>query len=234
MKHKMRNNVAVIMAAGKGVRVGGEVPKQFMPVHGRMLMEYSLQTFQDHPRIDEIFVVLPEDYLQMSELLQYLFDNFSKITRILAGGEERFQSSWSAIQWFIDRREDNLLLHDAARPGLTPKIVDDLLDTLENAEAAVTAIPATDTVLKVNENMQLAASLDRKTLYYAQTPQAFKAGLLYDCFEELFADGTFLPTDESGVVAHYRPDILIRIVQGSPANFKVTYPEDIIRIPVSD
>lgn len=197
-------------------------------------MEYSLQTFQDHPRIDEIFVVLPEDYLQMSELLQYLFDNYSKITRILAGGEERFQSSWSAIQWFIDRRDDNLLLHDAARPGLTPKIIDDLLEALENAEAAVTAIPATDTVLKVNENMWMEASLDRKTLYYAQTPQAFRAGLLYDCFEELFADGTFLPTDESGVVAHYRPDIPIQIVPGSPANFKVTYPEDIIRIPVSD
>lgn len=230
----MRNNVAVIMAAGKGVRVGGEVPKQFMEVHGRMLMEYSLQTFQDHPRIDEIFVVLPEDYLQMTELLQYLFDNYSKITRILAGGEERFQSSWSAIQWFIDRKDDCLLLHDAARPGLTPRIVDDLLDTLENAEAAVTAMPATDTVLQVDDKMQLANTLDRKTLYYAQTPQAFRAGLLYDCFEELFADGTFLPTDESGVVAHYRPDIPIRIVQGSPANFKVTYPEDIIRIPVAD
>lgn len=230
----MAQNVAILMAAGKGVRVGGELPKQFMEVHGKMLLEYSLQTFQSHPRIDEIYVVLPEEYLKMEELLQYLFDNYPKVNRLLAGGEERFQSSWSAIQWFIDRREDNLLLHDAARPGLTPRIIDDVLDALQDNEAAVTAIPATDTVIRVDDNLHLQTTLDRKTLYYAQTPQAFRAGLLYDCFETLFADGTFLPTDESGVVAHYRPEIPIHIVQGSPANFKVTYPEDIIRIPVSD
>lgn len=230
----MAQNVAILMAAGKGVRVGGELPKQFMEVHGKMLLEYSLQTFQNHPRIDEIYVVLPEEYLKMEELLQYLFDNYPKVNRLLAGGEERFQSSWSAIQWFIDRREDNLLLHDAARPGLTPRIIDDVLDALQDNEAAVTAIPATDTVIRVDDNLHLQTTLDRKTLYYAQTPQAFRAGLLYDCFEALFADGTFLPTDESGVVAHYRPEIPIHIMQGSPANFKVTYPEDIIRIPVSD
>ena len=230
----MAQNVAILMAAGRGVRVGGELPKQFMEVHGKMLMEYSLQTFQNHPRIDEIYVVLPEDYLKMEELLQYLFDNYPKVNRLLAGGEERFQSSWSAIQWFIDRREDNLLLHDAARPGLTPRIIDDVLDALRDNEAAVTAIPATDTVIRVDDNLHLQTTLDRKSLYYAQTPQAFRAGLLYDCFEALFADGTFLPTDESGVVAHYRPEIPICMVQGSPANFKVTYPEDIIRIPVSD
>lgn len=230
----MAQNVAILMAAGKGVRVGGELPKQFMEVHGKMLLEYSLQTFQNHPRIDEIYVVLPEEYLKMEELLQYLFDNYPKVNRLLAGGEERFQSSWSAIQWFIDRREDNLLLHDAARPGLTPRIIDDVLDALQDNEAAVTAIPATDTVIRVDDNLHLQTTLDRKSLYYAQTPQAFSSGLLYDCFEALFADGTFLPTDESGVVAHYRPEIPIHIVQGSSANFKVTYPEDIVRISVFD
>ncbi len=226
----MSQNIAILMAAGKGVRAGGEVPKQFMPVGGKMLMEYSLQTFQAHPHIDEILVVLPEDYLHLEELLQYLFDTYPKVTRLLAGGEERFQSSWSAVQWFIDRREDRLLLHDAARPGLSARIIDDLLEALQVGQAAVTAIPATDTVLKVGEDMHLAETLDRKSLYYAQTPQAFQAGLLYDCFGELFADGTFLPTDESGVVAHYRPDVPIQVVPGDAANFKVTYPEDVLRL----
>ena len=175
-------------------------------------------------------VVLPEEYLRVEELLQHLFDAYPKLSRILAGGEERFQSSWSAVQWFADRRDDRLLLHDAARPGITSRIIDDLLKVLEHSETAVTAIPATDTVLKVGEGMQLEATLDRKSLYYAQTPQAFRAGLLYDCFEQLFADGTFVPTDESGVVAHYRPDVPIRIVAGDPGNFKVTYPEDVLRI----
>lgn len=224
-------NVAILMAAGKGSRMGSEVPKQFMVVDGKMLLEYSLQTFQDHPRIDEIVVVLPPDYLEMEEILTYLFNYYPKVVQVLAGGDERFQSSWAAIQWFVERRDDNLLLHDAARPGITPRIIDDLLTTLESEQAAVTAIPATDTILRVNGQQQLAESLKRSELYYAQTPQAFRAGLLYDCFIDLIEqEDDFMPTDESGVVAHFHPEIPIKIVPGDPKNFKVTYASDLERL----
>ncbi len=220
-------NVAILMAAGKGSRAGSEVPKQFVQVGDKMLMEYSLQTFQNHPCIDEIVVVLPPDYIEVEEMLTYLFTYYPKVVQVLAGGDERFQSSWAAIQWFVDRREDNLLLHDAARPGVTDRIIDDLLSLLEREQAAVTALPATDTILKVSEKMELSETLNRKELYYAQTPQAFRAGLLYDCFIELCDyEGPFIPTDESGVVAHFRPEMPIHIVLGDSRNFKVTYPED--------
>lgn len=226
----MSRNVAILMAAGKGTRAGSEVPKQFVQVGDKMLMEYSLQTFESHPRIDEIVVVIPHDYLEVEEMLNYLFTYYSKVTQVLAGGDERFQSSWAAIQWYVDRRDDNLLLHDAARPGVTPRIIDDLLDALSESEAAVTAIPATDTILKVNGQMVLEQTLERRELYAAQTPQAFHAGLLYDCFIELCEhEDEFLPTDESGVVAHFRPDVPIRVVEGDSRNFKVTYPEDFAR-----
>lgn len=224
-------NVAILMAAGKGSRMDSEVPKQFMVVDGKMLLEYSLQTFQDHPRIDEIVVVLPPDYLEMEEILTYLFNYYPKVVQVLAGGDERFQSSWAAIQWFVERRDDNLLLHDAARPGITPRIIDDLLTTLESEQAAVTAIPATDTILRVNGQQQLAESLKRSELYYAQTPQAFRARLLYDCFIDLIEqEDDFVPTDESGVVAHFHPEIPIKIVPGDPKNFKVTYASDLERL----
>lgn len=219
------------MAAGKGSRMEMEVPKQFMVVNGKMLLEYSLQTFQDHPRIDEIVVVVPADYIEMGEMLEYLFKYYPKVVQVVAGGEERFESSWSAVQWYVERREDNLLLHDAARPGITPRIIDDLLDTLEQEQAAVTAMPATDTILHADTNGILTETLNRSKLYYAQTPQAFRAGLLYDCFIDLIEkeDG-FIPTDESGVVAHYRPEVPVKIVQGDSRNFKVTYAEDVKRI----
>lgn len=224
-------NVAILMAAGRGTRMGSEVPKQFMVVNGKMLLEHSLQTFQDHPQIDEIVVVIPPDYLEMEEILTYLFNYYPKVTQVLAGGDERFQSSWVAIQWFVERRDDNLLLHDAARPGITPRIIDDLLKTLETEQAAVTAIPATDTILRVNEQLQLVESLKRSELYCAQTPQAFRAGLLYDCFIDLIEkEDDFIPTDESGVVAHYRPEVPIKIVKGDARNFKVTYAEDVKRL----
>ncbi len=220
-------NVAIIMAAGKGVRAASEVPKQFVQVGDKMLIEYSLQLFQLHPLIDEIVVVLPPDYVEMEEMVTYLFQYYSKVTQVLAGGDERFQSSWAAIQWFADRRDDNLLLHDAARPGVTLRIVDDLLEALSHSQAVVTALPATDTILRVNAQGRVLETLKREELYSAQTPQAFRAGLLYDCFIDFCnTEESFMPTDESGVVAQDRPQAPISLVPGDPRKFQVTYLED--------
>lgn len=220
-------NVVILMAAGRGKRLGGDVPKQFCRVNDKMLMEYALATFQNHPRIDEMVIVLPEEYLKMQELLEYLFDRYEKLNQVLAGGDERFQSSWSAVQWFVDRPNDHLLLHDAARPGMSARIVDDLLDALQDDEAAVTALPATDTVIRVDDQKRLTETLVREGLYYAQTPQAFRAGLLYDCFLQLIQQGGAMPTDESGLVARFHPEVPIKIVNGEARNFKVTYAEDL-------
>lgn len=221
-------NVAILMAAGQGKRVGGDVPKQFAPVGNKLILEYSLQTFQNHPNIDEIVVVLPADYVAMEEILTYLFTYYPKISQILAGGNERFQSSWAAIQWFVERREDILLLHDAARPGLTERIINDILEELQEHSAVITALPATDTIVKVNEKGELLSTLQRSELYYAQTPQAFRAGILYDSFLRLCEDETgFVATDESSVVSHYFPEVPIRIVEGDALNFKITYPSDL-------
>lgn len=220
-------SVAILMAAGRGKRLGGDVPKQFCRVNDKMLMEYALETFQNHPRIDEIVIVLPEEYLKMQELLEYLFNRYEKLNQVLAGGDERFQSSWSAVQWFVDRPDDHLLLHDAARPGMSARIVDDLLDALQHGEAAVTALPATDTVIRVDGEQHLQETLVREGLYYAQTPQAFRAGLLYDCFLQLIQQGGPMPTDESGLVARFHPEVPIKIVKGEARNFKVTYSEDL-------
>ena len=220
-------NVAILMAAGRGKRLGGDVPKQFCRVNDKMLMEYAMATFQNHPRIDEMVLVLPEEYLKMQELLEYLFDRYDKLNQVLAGGDERFQSSWSAVQWFVDRPNDHLLLHDAARPGMSARIVDDLLDALQDGEAAVTALPATDTVIRVDDQKRLTETLVREGLYYAQTPQAFRAGLLYDCFLQLIQQGGAVPTDESGLVARFHPEVPIKIVNGEARNFKVTYADDL-------
>ncbi len=218
------SNVAILMAAGKGLRTGGDIPKQFVPVNGKMLMEYALTTFQQHPRIDEIVVVLPADC--PDGIRQHLVATYPKITRLVEGGAERFQSSWNATRLFAQRPDDILLLHDAARPGLTVRIVDDLLDALATNQAAVTALPATDTVLRGSADGSLVETLDRAGLYYAQTPQAFRARLLVACFENLWADGDFAPTDESGLVTRYAPEVPVRLVPGDPKNFKVTYADD--------
>ena len=218
-------NIAIIMAAGKGLRVGGEIPKQFVEVDGHMLVEYSIATFQQHPGIDEIVVVIPDDC--PDTVIRKLQTQFDKITQFVVGGTERFQSSWNAVRLFADRPNDNLLLHDAARPGITPRIIDDLLHTLETGEAAVTALPAIDTVLHGDHERVLLETFNRSRVFYAQTPQAFRAKLLFDCFTKLWQEGGITPTDESGLVKHFRPDVPIHIVIGEVVNFKVTYPNDL-------
>lgn len=216
------------MAAGKGTRVGTECPKQFLTIQGKMIVEYVLNTFQQHLHIHEIVLVVPSDFDEKKA--QYLKNTYSKITAVVPGGTERFQSSWAAVQRFVQRIDDVLLLHDAARPLLPVRVIDDMLTMLQNAPAAVAALPATDTILKVSAQNVLEKSLKRSELYYAQTPQAFKAGLLCDCFKRLLYEPDFLPTDESGLVSHFHPEVPIKIVLGDPLNFKVTYPEDVLRV----
>lgn len=218
-------NIAIIMAAGKGLRAGGEIPKQFVEIDGRMLIEHSISTFQQHPGIDEIVVVIPDDCPE--SILHRLKTQYTKISRFVIGGTERFQSSWNAVQLFADRPDDNLLLHDAARPGITPRIIDDLLHTLATCEAVVTALPAIDTVLRGNNERILLETFNRSRVFYAQTPQAFRVKLLFECFSKLWHEGGITPTDESGLVKHFRPDVSIHIVIGEASNFKVTYPNDL-------
>lgn len=221
-------NIAVLMAAGKGTRAGGGVPKQFMVVGGRMLLEYALHTFQRHPAIDGIAVVLPPGCQEA--VRERLRQGYPKICAFAEGGDERFRSSWAAVQLFAGRAADNLLLHDAARPLLAPRTVSDIIGALRHCEAAVAAVPATDTVLHAGNDSLVTEVPARATLWYAQTPQGFRAGLLQRAFERHFRHPEISPTDESGLVHHYCPETDIRIVPGTADNFKVTYPADIARL----
>lgn len=212
------------MAAGRGVRLGDSVPKQFVRVGNKMVLEYALQTFQEHTLVDEIAVVLPPDCPM--DIQRALQGGYSKIRTFVSGGEERFMSSWSAVRLFAHCPQNNLLLHDAVRPLLSSDIITALIKTLSTQEAAVTAIPATDTIFKADSQNVLSETLNRAELYYAQTPQAFRAGLLYDAFRRFLQHPDFIPTDESGLVAHFHPEVKIQIVDGSPDNFKITCPLD--------
>lgn len=218
-------NIAIIMAAGHGSRMRNTCPKQFLKINGKMLMEYSIETFQKHPLIDSIVVVLPSSSPQ--ELTDTLKDKYLKIKALVIGGNERFQSSWAAIQLFEKYPFYNLLLHDAARPLVTPAIISANINALATSSGVITAQPVTDTILQVDSNKLLTQVPDRANLYYAQTPQSFKAGTIYHAFQKLFTQHDFIPTDESGVMSHYFPQMPIQIVPGDPDNFKITYPTDI-------
>ncbi len=220
-------NIAVILAAGSGTRMGLETPKQFVEVNGKLVIEYSLATFQAHPDIDEIAVVTSEAYLP---LMNELRDSgvYSKWKNVLQGGAERYQSSLAAIQAYEDNPDVILLIHDAARPLISAAVISKVLETMKQSNAAVVAIPASDTVLQSFDNQHIADIPPRKNLYYAQTPQTFRLGTLKRAFDLGMNDSSFSPTDDSGVVLRYLPEEPIVIVEGESKNRKITYQDDLL------
>lgn len=220
-------NIAVILAAGSGTRTGLETPKQFVKIKDKMLIEFPLATFQAHPGIDEIAVVTSEAYVS---LMNELRDSglYPKWKKVLQGGAERYQSSLSAIQAYEENPNDILLIHDAARPLISAAVISKVLETMKNCNAAVVAIPASDTVLQSFDNQHIADIPPRKNLYYAQTPQAFRLGTLKRAFDLGMNDANFSPTDDSGVVLRYLPEEPIVIVEGESKNRKITYKDDLL------
>ena len=220
-------NIAVILAAGSGTRTGLETPKQFVKIKDKMLIEFPLASFQAHPGIDEIAVVTSEGYVPLMNELRNS-GLYPKWKKILQGGAERYQSSLSAIQAYEKNPDDILLIHDAARPLISAAVISRVLETMKQSNAAVVAIPASDTVLQSFDNQHIADIPPRKNLYYAQTPQAFHVGTLKRACDLGMNDAAFSPTDDSGVVLRYLPEEPIVIVEGESKNRKITYQDDLL------
>ena len=217
--------IAVILAGGSGTRFGGDIPKQFLKVDGKRIIEYTIDVFECHPLINEIAVVCHHNYLE--EMARIVAENrYVKVKNVLAGGKERYDSSLAALKVYTD--DDNLLLfHDAVRPLVSERIITDCVNALQRFEAVTVAIPTTDTIYQVNDKQVIVAIPPRSHLRNAQTPQGFRAGTIRRAYDVALADPAFVTTDDCGVVQRYLPEIPIYVVEGDSRNIKVTYPEDL-------
>lgn len=238
-------NIAVILAGGTGNRMGASVPKQFLSMAGRKMIEYSIGTFDRHPSIDEVAVVVHPDWRTELETV-VTANNWRKLTKVVDGGSERYMSTLNALMAYIDEPDDtNLLLHDAARPLVTSEIIDRVVSALQHHEAVGVAVPSTDTVWEVHPDMNsefgvkdavyeiprfVARIPERKLMWRAQTPQAFRLPLLRDAYQRALQDPLFQATDDCGVVRKYMPGIKISVVEGDERNVKVTTPQDIVMV----
>ena len=234
-------NIAVILAGGTGSRMGAEVPKQFLPIAGRAVIEYAVDAFDSHPAIDEVAVVMHPEWRGRMEAIAAA-NGWAKLKKIVDGGAERYMSSLNAIMAYIDEPDDtNLLLHDAARPWVSAEIVDRVVAALKHNEAVGVAVPSTDTVWEVHPDMsaemlmergkfempRLVARIpERKLMWRAQTPQAFRLPLIRDAYQRALQDPQFMATDDCGVVRKYIPGTKICVVEGSEENKKITFAED--------
>ncbi len=218
-------NIAVILAGGSGSRVGGDKPKQFLRVAGKMIIEHTIEAFHDNPRIDEIAIVSREDYIE--EVRKMVADNgYAKVKHVLCGGKERYHSSLAAIST-CSNDNDRLLLHDCVRPLVTQRIINDCLDSLDRYEAVDVAVPTTDTIIETAPDGRIVRIPSRNSLRNVQTPQGFRCGTIRRAFELALQDPAFMPTDDCSVVFRYLPDTPIFVVEGDPMNIKVTYRDDL-------
>lgn len=218
--------IAVILAGGSGTRLNSGLPKQFIKVAGKMIIEHTIQCFQDHQEIDEIAVVCnPIFKYKIEDLIAR--NEFNKVTKILNGGGERYESSLSAIDAYkIEYQDCHLIFHDAVRPLVNQSIISNTIKALDNYDAVDVAVPATDTIIKVN-NDNISSIPNRSELMRGQTPQAFRLSILDNAYKLALADKGFRTTDDCGVVVKYCPEIPIYVVNGEESNMKLTYQEDL-------
>lgn len=218
-------NIAVVLAGGSGTRLGSALPKQFLEVEGKPIIAYTIEAFQKNPRIDEMVIVSRAENVDLMWDIVHRF-HYEKVSRVLLGGKERYDSSLAAIAAY-DHPDDVLLLHDGVRPLVSQRVIDRCLDAMVNYNAVGVAVKTTDTIVEVDHLGCIVATPPRSRLRNMQTPQCFRLGVIRKAYEVALRDPAFVTTDDCGVVAKYLPEEPVFIVEGEPTNIKVTYKEDL-------
>lgn len=219
----MKKNIAVILAGGVGTRLGLSTPKQFYKVAGKMVVEHTVDVFERNPHISEIAIVANPMLISDFENI-VLKNGWKKVKKILKGGKERYDSSQSAINAYADE-DVNLIFHDAVRPLVSQRIINDVIEALQTYAAIDVAIPSADTIVEVEDGF-ITGIPDRSKLRRGQTPQAFDIQVIRKAYERALQDPSFKATDDCGVVRKYLPEVRLFVVKGEETNMKLTYKED--------
>ena len=221
----MSSRVAVILAGGVGTRVGLDIPKQLIKVAGHTILEHTLATFDAHPMVDEIVVMMAQGHLDAVHTI-VRDGGYTKVRQVLEGAETRNGTTLRALDAIGD--DDTLVLfHDAVRPLLSAHIISDCFEALATHDAVDVAIPSADTIIEVDEDNLIRNIPPRANLRRGQTPQAFKAGTIRRAYAVAADDPDFQATDDCTVVLRYTPEVPIWVVAGEERNMKVTEPIDV-------
>ncbi|MBI2345650.1 MAG: 2-C-methyl-D-erythritol 4-phosphate cytidylyltransferase [Deltaproteobacteria bacterium] len=218
----MISAAAIIPAAGCGTRFGGGQAKQFFPLLGRPLVEYSLAAFERAKHITEVVLVVAESHL--AGLLEQLAPRFQKLRAVVAGGPRRQDSVCKGLEALSCRDDTVVTVHDGARPLIRPAMIDRCVEVAAETGGCIVACPVNDTVKRVKAGDVIEATMDRTALWLAQTPQAFRYGVLLDALRQADRDGV-TGTDEAALVE--RRGGAVRVLLGDAWNLKITTQEDL-------
>ncbi len=208
---------ALIVAAGRGSRMGGSRPKALLPVGGTSMLGRAVRAFAAHPRIGTIVAAVADP----EEARAVLGPDAARIT-LVRGGAERHDSVRLGLEAI--GASEIVLVHDAARPLVPRRIIDAVIEAAERHGAAIPVVAVTDTVKRLREDGTVAATVPREDLRLAQTPQGFRADLLRAAYDRAARAGDFA-TDDAGLVE--RAGGRVATVDGSLVNLKITTPADL-------
>jgi 2-C-methyl-D-erythritol 4-phosphate cytidylyltransferase len=213
---------ALIVAGGRGIRFGRDVPKQFLPVGGQPVLLHSVEIFERMPEFNQVWLVLPAEWVAEFDR-RYDLSVYSKIAGRVAGGARR-QDSVAAGLKAMPPVTEIVAIHDAVRPFAAPEAIREAIARARRMGAAILAAPAVDTPKRCDRQGRVIETIPRDQLWLAQTPQVFRCGLIRRAYEKALADGVEVTDDAAAVERLGEP---VEVVQSPRPNPKITSPEDL-------
>lgn len=213
---------AIILAGGKGKRMGCDISKQFIEIEGKPILYYTLKRFISSKAIDNIILVLPKDEIEYC--MKNVLNKYDlKVNKIVEGGKERQDSVYNGLKEVID--SDIVLIHDGARPFATERIIEEGITFAKEYGAAAPGVTPKDTIKVIDKNGFSKETPNRNTLVSIQTPQVFRTSIIIDAHKKV-RDSKLIVTDDTMVVEMNNNRVYI--YEGDYENIKITTKEDLI------
>ena len=215
---------AIILAGGKGKRMGAPVSKQFIEIKGKPIIYYTIKKFSENKKIDNIVVVLSKD--EVGYFKENILEKYNlKVDNIVIGGTERQDSVYNGLKSLEDTNTDIVLIHDGARPFISDRIIDDGIKFAQVYGVCAPGVMPKDTIKIKNESNFSVSTPERGSLVAIQTPQVFKFNEILECHEKIKINNIVV-TDDTMVAEKFGYSVYL--YDGEYTNIKVTTPEDLI------
>ncbi|MCI5650272.1 MAG: 2-C-methyl-D-erythritol 4-phosphate cytidylyltransferase [Fusicatenibacter sp.] len=231
-REKQKRCTAIVLAAGKGSRMGTSVAKQYLEIGGKPVVVHALEAFDNAPEISEILLMTgkgQEAYCRHEIVEKY---GIQKVSAIAEGGKERYETVWKALLLLKDLEEkrqektEYVFIHDGARPFIDHDIICRAYEKVQKCDACVVGMPVKDTIKILDQEGNIIESPQRELVWQAQTPQVFQKNLITRAFEKMMRHPIALITDDAMVVEK-ETGTRVQMVLGSYENIKITTPEDL-------
>ncbi len=212
---------AIVVAAGKGTRMGADIPKQYMNIAGKTILDTTLYKFEKSNEVDEIILIVNKEELEY--VTAEVAVNYEKITIVKAGGSTRTESVFEGIK-AVSGKCGIVLIHDGVRPFISYNLISSCVEGAYIFDACIPVTDVVDTIKEVSEDGTVKSTLDRAVLKAVQTPQAFNYELIKDCYIRAVTEDTIF-TDDASIVEFYGHKV--KIIDGLARNIKITTPLDL-------